>query len=264
MLLSLNGRRVYFDLAGPANAPVVCFTHSLNSDGGMWVEQMVPLLGAGYRVLRLDMRGHGGSAPIEGDYTMSDLAADVKGALDVLGITKMHYIGLSIGGMIGQGFALAYPTYLSSLCLCDTHPSTPPGSAATWDERKAVVRKSGLASLADATMQRWFTDEFKKVNPVRWREIRDTISGTTPQGSIGCMSAIQNFNYLDKLATIRIPSLVICGDLDEGTPPDRNKLIASKIPGGKYEGIANARHLPNVERPEPFNRIMMGWLAANK
>jgi 3-oxoadipate enol-lactonase len=195
---------------------------------------------------------------------MGDLAADVKGALDVLGVTKMHYIGLSIGGMIGQGFALAYPGYLSSLCLCDTQPSTPPGSTATWDERKAVVRKSGLASLADATMQRWFTDEFKKVNPVRWREIRDTISGTTPQGSVGCMSAIQNFDYLDKLATIRIPSLVICGDLDEGTPPDRNKLIASKIPGGKYEGIANARHLPNVERPEPFNRIMMGWLAANK
>ena len=264
MLLSLNGRRVYFDLAGPQNAQVVCFTHSLNSDGGMWVEQLVPLLAAGYRVLRLDMRGHGGSATVEGDYTMDALAADVKGSLDVLGIDKIHYIGLSIGGMIGQGFALAYPAYLSSLCLCDTQPSTPPGSTATWDERKAVVRKSGLASLADATMQRWFTDEFKKVNPVRWREIRDTISGTTPQGSVGCMSAIQNFDYLDKLATIRLPGLVICGDLDEGTPPDRNKLIASKIPGGKYEGIANARHLPNVERPEPFNRIMMGWLAANK
>ena len=264
MLLSLNGRRVYFDLAGPANAPVVCFTHSLNSDGGMWVEQMVPLLGAGYRVLRLDMRGHGGSAAVEGNYTMDALAADVKGALDVLGITKVHYIGLSIGGMIGQGFALSYPSYLSSLCLCDTQPSTPPGSAATWDERKAVVRKSGLAALADGTMQRWFTDEFKKVNPVRWREIRDTISGTTPQGSVGCMSAIQNFDFLEKLPTIRIPSLVICGDLDEGTPPDRNKLIASKIPGGKYEGIANARHLPNVERAEPFNRIMMGWLAANR
>src|SRR5437868_12043393 len=264
MLLSLNGRRVYFDLAGPANAPVVCFTHSLNSDGGMWVEQMVPLLGAGYRVLRLDMRGHGGSAAVEGDYSMDALAADVKEALDVLGITKVHFIGLSIGGMIGQGFALAHPGYLASLCLCDTQPSTPPGSTASWDERKAIVRKSGLPALADGTMQRWFTDEFKKVNPVRWREIRDTISGTTPQGSVGCMSAIQNFDYLEKLPTIRNPTLVICGDQDEGTPPDRNKLIASKIPGARYEGIANARHLPNVERPEQFNRIMMSWLAANR
>ena len=264
MLLSLNGRRIYFDLAGAQSAPTVCFTHSLNSDGGMWVEQMVPLLAAGYRVLRLDMRGHGGSAPVEGDYTMDALAGDVKGALDVLGIAKVHFIGLSIGGMIGQGFALAYPGYLASLCLCDTQPSTPPGSTATWDERKAVVRKSGMAALADATMQRWFTDEFKKVNPVRWREIRDTISGTTPQGSVGCMSAIQTFSYEAKLGAIKAPTLVICGDEDPGTPPDRNKLIASKIPGGRYEGITKARHLPNVERTEQFNRVMMAFLAANR
>ncbi len=120
MLLSLNNRRVYFDLAGPQNAPTVCFTHSLNSDGGMWVEQMVPLLAAGYRVLRLDMRGHGGSEPVDGDYTMDALAADVKGALDVLDIKKVHYIGLSIGGMIGQGFALANPG-----CLPRSASATP-------------------------------------------------------------------------------------------------------------------------------------------
>jgi 3-oxoadipate enol-lactonase len=264
MLLSLNGQKIYYDLAGPQNAPTVCFTHSLNADGGMWVEQLVPLLAAGYRVLRLDMRGHGGSSAVDGDYTMDALAADVKGALDVLDVKKVHYIGLSIGGMIGQGFALAYPDRLLSLTLCDTQPSTPPGSAGTWEERKAVVRTKGLAALADGTMERWFTDEFKKVNPVRWREVRDTISGTTPQGSAGCMSAIQNFNYEDRLVTIKIPTLVICGDEDQGTPPDRNQLIASKIPGGRYEGIAKARHLPNVERPDQFNRIMMSWLAANR
>jgi 3-oxoadipate enol-lactonase len=264
MLLSLDGRRTYFDLAGPQNAPTVCFTHSLNSDGGMWVEQMVPLLAAGYRVLRLDMRGHGGSAPVEGDYTMDALAADVKGALDVLEIRKVHYIGLSIGGMIGQGFALACPDRLLSLMLCDTQPSTPPGSVASWDERKAVVRNSGLSALADGTMQRWFTDEFRQVNPARWREIRDTISGTTSAGFLGCAAAIQNFDYEGRLATIRTPTLVVCGDEDEGTPPDRNRLIASKIPGGRYEGIAKARHLPNVERPEQFNRIMMSWLGSNR
>src|SRR4029079_165368 len=114
MLLSLDNRKIYFDLAGPQNAPAVCFTHSLNADGGMWVEQIVPLLGAGYRVLRLDMSGHGGSAPVAGDNTMDQLAGDVKGALDVLGIRKVHYVGLSIGRMIGQGLALAAP---GPLCL---------------------------------------------------------------------------------------------------------------------------------------------------
>jgi 3-oxoadipate enol-lactonase len=265
MLLSYDNRKIYFDLAGPQGAPTVCFTHSLNADGGMWVEQMVPLLGAGYRVLRLDMRGHGGSSPVDGDYTMDALAADVKGALDVLGIGKVHYIGLSIGGMIGQGFALANPDRLLSLTLCDTQPSTPPGSTGAWDERKAVVRKAGtLAALADSTMERWFTDEFKQVNPTRWREVRDTISNTTPAGFLGCASAIQDFNYEDRLHAIKVPTLVICGDEDAGTPPDRNQLIASKVPGGRYEGIAKARHLPNVERPEQFNRILMGWLGLNR
>jgi 3-oxoadipate enol-lactonase len=167
--------------------------------------------------------------------------------------------------MIGQGFALAYPDRLLSLTLCDTQPSTPPGSAASWDERKDAVRKAGsLKTLADSTMERWFTDEFKKVNPVRWREIRDTISGTTPAGFLGCASAIQNFDYESRLTTIKAPTLVICGDEDPGTPPDRNQLIASKVPGGRYEGIARARHLPNIERPDQFNRVMMSWLAANR
>jgi 3-oxoadipate enol-lactonase len=265
MLLSYDNRKIYYDLAGPQNAPVVCFTHSLNSDSGMWVEQMVPLLAAGYRVLRLDMRGHGGSAPVEGDYTMDALAADIKDALDVLQIAKVHFIGLSIGGMIGQGFALAHPDRLLSLTLCDTQPGTPKEAAGSWDERKQAVRKAGtLSALAESTMERWFTPEFKGINPIRWREIRDTISNTTPAGFLGCASAIQTFDYESRLPTIKSPTLVICGDEDPGTPPERNKLIASKIPGGRYEGIANARHLPNVERADQFNRIMMSWLAANR
>src|ERR1044071_9524780 len=218
MLLSLNGRRVYFDLAGPQNAPVVCFTHSLNADGGMWVEQMVPLLGAGYRVLRLDMRGHGGSAPVAGDYTMDQLAGDVKGALDVLGIDKVHYIGLSIGGMIGQGFALAYPERLKSLTLCDTHPSSPDDSGGQWDQRKAAVRQGGVKALADGNMERWFTSELKGANPARWKEIHGTICGTSDACFLGCAGAIQNFDYLDRLPTIKIPTLVICGDDDPATP----------------------------------------------
>src|ERR1700693_6388760 len=102
MLLPLNGRNIAYDIAGPEAAPVVCMTHSLASDGGMWAEQVPPLLTAGFRVLRIDMRGHGGSDPASGDYTMSELAADVAAVLDTLAISKVHFIGLSIGGMLGQ------------------------------------------------------------------------------------------------------------------------------------------------------------------
>ena len=261
MLLNVDNRRIYADLIGPENGQVVCFTHSLNADGGMWAEQVPPLLAAGHRVLRLDMRGHGGSDPVAGDYTMSSLAGDVAKALDLLGFDKVHYIGLSIGGMIGQCFALEHGQRLRSAIFCDTAPQTPPGSTASWDERKGMVRKANsVAPLVDGSMDRWFTPAFKSANPARYKQIAGTIANTTAQGFLGCASAIQNFDFVPRLNTVKTPTLVICGDEDAGTPPEGNKLIASKIPGGRYEGIKDARHLPNVERPAVFNKLMMDWL----
>src|SRR3989442_4839761 len=108
MLLPLDGRNIAYDLVGPETGPVVCMTHSLASDGGMWSEQVPPLLAAGYRVLRLDMRGHGGSDPVAGDYTMEQLADDVAGSLDFLGISRVQYIRLSIRGMLGHAFGIQY------------------------------------------------------------------------------------------------------------------------------------------------------------
>src|SRR5258705_9184106 len=150
MLLPLPGRRLYYDLAGPEAGPVVCITHSLASDGGSWAEQVPPLLQAGFRVLRLDMRGHGGSDPVAGDYTMRTLADDVALVLDALAIPRVHYIGLSIGGMIGQAFALAHGERLISALWCDTLPASPKGAQAAWDDRINTVRRANsLAPLAD-------------------------------------------------------------------------------------------------------------------
>ena len=129
MLLPLDGRNIAYDLIGSENGPVVCMTHSLASDGGMWTEQVPPLLAAGFRVLRIDMRGHGGSGPVAGDYTMSALASDVAAVLDALAIARVHFIGLSIGGMLGQAFALEHGGRLASAMWCDTMPSTRRGRA---------------------------------------------------------------------------------------------------------------------------------------
>ena len=265
MLINLAGRRIYYDLSGPENGQVVCFTHSLASDGGMWAEQLTPLLAAGYRVLRLDMRGHGGSDPVSGDYTMAALADDVAVSLDFLGIERVQYIGLSIGGMIGQAFAIAHGRRLISAMLCDTSPQTPPGAQGAWAPRiEAVKKANSLAPLADPTMERWFTDAYKPRNPGRWKQIQSTIAGTTPAGYLGCAAAILNFDFTPKLPSLKIPALVICGALDEGTPPAGNKKIAELVPGARYEEIANARHFPNVEHPDVFNKIMLGWLASKR
>jgi 3-oxoadipate enol-lactonase len=265
MLIKAGNRRLYYDLTGPEGAPVVCFTHSLSSDGGMWAEQMPPLLAAGWRVLRLDMRGHGGSDPGPGDYTMAGLADDVALALDFLGLEKVHYIGLSIGGMIGQAFAIGHGHRMASAMLCDTAPGTPPGGKAAWGPRMDTVKKAAsLEPLADGTMERWFTDAFKPRRPARWKEIRSTVANTTPAGYLGCAAAILDFDFQPKLPGVKVPTLVVCGDDDQGTPPAGNKRIAELIPGGKYQGIADARHFPNVEHPDTFNRIMMDWLGSRR
>lgn len=261
MLLNAGGRRIHYDLVGPEGAPVVCFTHSLSSDGGMWAEQMMPVLAGGWRVLRLDMRGHGGSDPVAGPYTMAALADDVALSLDALGFAKVHYIGLSIGGMIGQAFAIGHGHRLSSAMFCDTAPASPPGAEAAWGPRIDAVRKANsLEPLGDGTMERWFTDGFKARRPQRWNEIRATVVNTTPAGYLGCAAAILNFDFVPKLPTVKVPTLVVCGDDDQGTPPAGNRKIAELIAGGRYAGIPDARHFPNVEHPDVFNRIMMEWL----
>jgi len=265
MLLSLDGRRIAYDLLGSDEAPVVCFTHSLAADGGMWAEQVPVLLAMGWRVLRLDMRGHGGSDPVAGPYTMGALAGDVAGALDGLGIKRVHFVGLSIGGMLGQAFALEYPERLISAVWCDTRPSTPTEGIGAWAERIATVEKAGsVAPLADATVDRWFTDAFRPRNPARWTQIRDTVAATSPAGYVGCCQAIMDFDFAPRLPAVKAPVLVLCGAQDIGTPPAENRRIAALVTQGHYEEIADARHFPNVEHPDVFNHHLVGWLDSKR
>ncbi|MBV8613530.1 MAG: alpha/beta fold hydrolase [Acetobacteraceae bacterium] len=261
MRLPLDDCFIAYDLLGPEAAPVVCLAHSLAADGGMWAEQVPPLLAQGYRVLRLDMRGHGGSGPVPGDYTIRALAGDVARALEALGVARAHFIGLSIGGMIGQALAIEHGAKLASAMWCDTLPASPSGARETWRERMAAVREANsLAPLADATVERWLTDALKTRRPARWQQIRDTVLGTSPAGYLGCCAAILNFDFTAQLPSVRVPTLVVCGADDAGTPPAQNRGIAALVPGARYEEIAGARHFPNVEHPDLFNRIMLDWL----
>ena len=265
MLLPFDGRVIAYDLVGPGLGPVVCLTHALAADGGMWAEQVPALVQAGFRVLRIDMRGHGGSDPVAGGYSMSALAADVVAVLDRLSIARVHYVGLSIGGMIGQAFALQHRDRLISALWSDTLPSAPAGAADVWAQREAAVRQAGsLAPLADGTMERWLTESFKQRKPGRWQQIRDTILGTTPAGFLGCAAALQAFDFVPNLPSLALPVLVVCGADDAGTPPDENRRLAGLVPGARYEAIAAARHLPNIEQAWEFNRVLLGWLGVQR
>ncbi|CAN7629353.1 alpha/beta fold hydrolase [Phenylobacterium sp. LjRoot219] len=266
MLVNIGGRDLRYDIIGDEAAPVVCLAHALSSDSGIWAEQVPPLLAQGWRVLRLDMRGHGGSEAGPEDYAMEALANDVAGILDFLKIPQVHFVGLSIGGMIGQTFALEHGDRLLSLMLCGTAPAALDGGMAQlWAPRfEAIAAAGSVAPLADTTMVRWFTEDFQTRRPDRWRQVHQTICRTTPAGYRGGGIAIDTFDIVDRLPSIRTPTLVVCGDGDTGTPPAGNRKIADLIPGARYIELKNARHIPMVEYPEQFSRILIEWLAANR
>ena len=237
--------------------------HCLSSDSTVWSEQVPPLLAAGWRVLRLDMRGHGGSDPAGDTASMAELAQDVVFVLDFLGLEKVHFAGVSIGGMIGQQLAIDHAHRLHSALLSGTSAKAVPGPPEMWPSRFAAIRAAGsVEPLADDAMTRWVTDAFAPRRPGRWRQIRETIAGTSPDGYIAGARAIVDFDVLARLPAVRLPVLVICGDDDPGTPAEGNRRIAGLIPGARYHEIARARHLPMVEYPDLFARLMREWLTA--
>jgi 3-oxoadipate enol-lactonase len=264
MLFQRHQGFLHYDLVGPADAPVVCMTHSLTSDGGMWAEQVAPLLAAGYQVLRLDMRGHGGSTPFGGIYTIEELAADVVAILDFLGFAKVHLVGLSMGGMIGQVIAADYSGRLLSLMACAT--------SARWDgddsfmrSRMELVRSTrDLGRIVDDNMERRYSDAYKARHPKRWGALRQTFLGTSIAGYLGCMEAILKHDVLGRLERVTTPTLVVAGSDDLATPPAANREISSRIPAADYAEIAGGRHFLNVEFDDLFNRMMLDWLERSR
>ncbi len=159
MKISANGIQVNYTLEGPADGPVVTMSHSLATDLSMW-DLQAKALARRYRVLRYDTRGHGGTEAPAGAYTLSQLAEDARALLRALGIARTHWIGLSMGGMIGQSLALSSPELLQSLSLCDTSSRIPADMKHLWDERIATVEAKGMEPMVEPTVARWFTPKF--------------------------------------------------------------------------------------------------------
>lgn len=259
MLLRVGQHRLHYDLIGAEGAPVVSFVHALLADSGLWAEQVPAVLKAGYRALCIDIRGHGGSDAVGGDYTMDALASDLTALLDHLRIERVHLVGTSIGGMISQAFAIRNGTRLASLFISDTLPAAPPGDP--WGARHEAVRKTNsVAMLVDATIERWFTDSMKQLRPSRWQQIFETMHATSAEGCAGCIGAIRSFDFTPNLPSVRVPTIVVCGADDQGAPPAANRRIASLIPGAIYEEISGSRHTPNVEFPEIYNKLLLSFL----
>ena len=259
MKVTANGIGIRYELEGPESAPVVAMSHSLAANVGMWEDQM-PILGE-YRVLRYDTRGHGGTDAPEGDYTLDQLADDLFALLDALAIDRAHFVGLSMGGMIGQTAALKDPSRFLSLSLCDTSSRVPGEGRALWSERMETARSQGMEALVESTIDRWFSRTFQIEEPDRVERVREMIRTTPVAGYCGCCAAIRELDLTDRISAIRLPTLLIVGEDDPGTPVAAHEVIRDRIEGSRLVVIKDALHFSNVEQTDLFNDTLAAFLA---
>ena len=257
MKISANGIDINYTIEG--EGPWLTLSHSLACNLHMWDEE-AQRLSRRYKVLRYDTRGHGESGAPAGAYTLELLADDLHGLLQALGVKSTHFVGLSMGGMIGQTYALKYPRMFNSLALCDTTSRYPAEAAGLWAERIKTVETQGMEPLVESTLARWFTEPFRKAHPEVVRKVAAMIRTTPAPGYIGCSHAIPKIDLTARLKEIRCPSLVIVGKDDAGTPVAMAGEIHQALPGSKLVIIPSAAHLSNLEQPDAFNRALADFL----
>lgn len=258
MKIKTNGIELHCIIEG--EGPWVTMSHSLACNSSMWDVQTKLLVGQGYKVLRFDTRGHGASDAPEGAYTLEQMADDLHGLYAALGIRRSHWVGLSMGGMIGETYALKYPGVFQSMVLADTTSRRPPNAEQMWGDRVKLAREKGMDALVEGTLARWFTDPYRAANPAVMAKIGGDIRNTPVAGFAGCCDAIAKIDVLDRLKEIDCPSLVIVGDQDHGTPPEMARQIHANLRGSELLIIPSAAHLSNVEQPQAFNDALLGFL----
>jgi 3-oxoadipate enol-lactonase len=236
-------------------------SHSLATDNSMW-DPTVPALTGRFRVLRYETRGHGQTDAPKGAYSLDQLANDAQALLKALGIEKTHWVGLSMGGMIGQTLALKSPQLFASLSLCDTSSRMPAEGRTLWDDRIRTAETQGMEPLVEPTLARWLTEPFRKTRKDVVDKVATMIRSTPPAGYAGCCHAIKVLDLTDKISAIKIPTVVIVGEDDPGTPVAASQVMHEKIAGSKLEILKSAAHLSNLEQPDAFNRALTGFLAS--
>jgi 3-oxoadipate enol-lactonase len=257
MKKTIGDIEVFYTIEG--EGPWLTMSHSLACNTTAWDDQAA-LLSKNFKVLRYDTRGHGQTSATPGPYTLEQLADDAYGLLTALGITQTHWMGISMGGMIGQTMALKYPTLFTSLMLIDTTSRRPDNAQAMWGARITMAKEHGMASLLESTLERWFTEPFRKTHPKAIQSISDGILSTSVNGFCGCCSAIAQINTLDRLKEIQCPTIVMVGEHDHGTPPAMAKQIHENLSNSEFVLIENAAHIANIEQPEVFNQAIQKFL----
>ena len=250
-------------LQGPANdgaAPIV-LSHALGLDLHMWDALAAQLAAANHSVLRYDHRGHGGSAVPAGPYTMDELVDDAARLLREWGRGPVVWVGLSMGGMVGQGLAVKHPELISALVLANTTSKYPPAAGAVFEQRIGAVRSGGMAAVVESVLERYFSAAFRAAQPEAVAAFRAKVLSRDPAGYAATCAAVGGVDWHDRLHTVRCPTLIIAGALDVGAPPAMSQAMAETIPGAELVVFDEASHLSVVEQPQLFEQTLSAFLA---
>ncbi|TDH58837.1 alpha/beta fold hydrolase [Dankookia rubra] len=250
MFCQIGDIAIHATVEGPPQAPAVLLLHSLGTSLHMWDPQAAALA-THYRVIRMDMRGHGLTEATPGPYTMAMLAQDALGLLDSLGIAEAHVGGVSIGGHIALQMAARAPGRVISLMPCDTALEF--GGAANWQDRMDLVAKGGIAAVADATMGRWVLDHSLASS----KGLKRMLLGTDPAGWLGCAAALRDTSAAGIAGKVACPTTILVGDRDQSTPLSAAEAIRDAIPGSALVLIPEAAHIPNFEQDHAVTRAVL-------
>ncbi|MGY3296899.1 3-oxoadipate enol-lactonase [Pseudomonas sp. TE6288] len=250
-----------YQLDGPADAQVLVLSNSLGTDLGMWDEQ-IPAWSEHFRVLRYDTRGHGGSLVTQGPYSIEQLGGDVLALLEALDIEHAHFVGLSMGGLIGQWLGINAGQRLHSLTLCNTAAKI--ANDEVWNSRIDAVLKGGrqaMADLRDGSIARWFTPAFAQARPDEAQRICQMLARTNPEGYAANCAAVRDADYREQLGRIQVPTLVVAGSADVVTTPEHGRFMQRRIVNATYAEFP-AAHLSNVEIGAAFSARVLDFLLA--
>ncbi len=254
--LNIGGLPICYELTG-REGPALLLSNSLGTNFSMWDSQM-PQMEQRFRILRYDTRGHGRSSVTPGDYTIEQLGRDALGLLDALGMERVNFCGLSMGGMIGIWLGVNAPERLQRLVLCNTAARI--GTKEMWNARIATVRKDGMTSVAAAVIERWFTPDFRVAYPKKVAQAQQMLENSPPEGYAASCAAIRDMDQCDTVSRITTPTLVIHGGKDPVTPAADTQFLVNQIRGAASVEL-EAAHLSNVEQSEAFTEAVISFLS---
>ncbi|MEM7425509.1 MAG: alpha/beta fold hydrolase [Pseudomonadota bacterium] len=239
--------------------PDLVLIHGVGSRLTDW-DGVVGRLGAGYRILRFDLRGHGGSDAPPGPYQIEDLCGDLTRLMDELEMERAHIAGFSLGGLVAQGLAISSPERVNKLVLLSTVAGRSDEERGKVEGRLEFIRSSHPADYFDQSVERWFTPGFRASNPDIVARRKAAVTAMDGAAYAAAYYALAMTDFADQLSQIRAPTLVATGEHDIGSNPRMARFMSETIPGAKLEILPELRHSILLEAPGIVAELVLGFL----